>query len=270
MAFTEHRVNSVVFRTADGLSSAGGVVHAFSTRYGGVSRGVWSSMNLGISRGDSPEDVEENYRRFRSAVGAEHGKLVRTRQVHKDRVRVITGDEPELALFEPAPEADALVTDRPGVALIAYSADCIPVLLYDPVRRAAGVAHAGWRGTSLGIAARTAETMVHTYGCDTKDILAAIGPGIGPCCFETDGDVPDAMRTALGSAADPYMTKQENGKWHVDLKEINAHFLRSAGVQAHHIEIDPDCTSCNPDKYWSYRVTGDARGSTAALIQLKD
>ena len=163
--------------------------------------------------------------------------------------------------------ADALITDVPGLPLVVFSADCNVILLYDPVRRAVGAAHAGWRGTAAGIAGKTVRAMRDAYGCDPADIRAAIGPAIGPCCFETDNDVPDALREVLGDEAAPFMTW--NGrKWHIDLKAVNALWLRKAGVTR--IDTCADCTFCRTGLYWSHRKTGLRRGEQAALIALRE
>ena len=162
--------------------------------------------------------------------------------------------------------ADALITDETDIPLVVFSADCNVILLHDPVRRAIGAAHAGWRGTALGIAAKAVRAMADTYGCDPADIRAAVGPAIGQCCFETDGDVPAALRDALGAQVEPFI--HWNGrKYHIDLKSVNALWLQNAGVRS--IDICPDCTYCLPDLYWSHRRTGLRRGEQAAVICLK-
>lgn len=259
----------MVFRTAEAFEEGGGIVHGFSTRLGGVSTGVWTSMNLGTTRGDHPDHVRENYRRFCAAVGADTGSIVMSRQVHGDTVRVVTTADIRHDLCDDVEyEADGLVTDIPGVALTIFSADCIPILLYDPERRVIAAVHAGWRGTALGIAARAAEKMAAVYGCVPSDLRAAIGPGISSCCFETLADVPNAMTAALGAAALPYLASMSNGKYKVDLKGLNALWLGNAGVPPSHIVSDPECTRCHPEKYWSYRTHRDHRGSQAAMIQL--
>ena len=132
----------------------------------------------------------------------------------------------------------------------------------------AGAVHAGWRGTSLGIVTRTVERMVECFACRREDILAAIGPGISKCCFETHEDVPNAMTEALGASALQFIEILPTGKFHLDLKGLNAKRLEGAGVLAEHIAVSPDCTACMPEKYWSHRVTQGQRGSQAAMIAL--
>ena len=164
-------------------------------------------------------------------------------------------------------EVDALITDTPGLSLVVFSADCGTILLYDPVHRAIGAVHAGWRGVAAGLVAKTALKMHDTFGTEPKDLLCALGPAIGPCCFETDDDVPAAMHDALGAQADPFLTRR-GAKWHIDLKAINAHWLESLGVR--HIDICPHCTACRQDLYWSHRKVGNARGAQIALLALED
>ena len=264
-----HRAHGLSFY-ACGHPAWAGAAHGFSTRLGGVSPAPWDSLNLGAARGDDPANVAENFRRFCAAVGADPAALVKNKQVHGDRVRAVG---PEDILAGPAApglfEADGLVTDRPGVCLAVFSADCIPVLLYDPVRRVVGAVHAGWRGTALGAAARAAEAMVRDFGCAPGDILAAIGPGIGPCCFETHGDVPAGLRAGLGAEAEPFIAPVPGtDKFHVDLKGANARWLERSGLDPARIAVCPACTACRGDLFWSHRRPGARRGSMAAVIQL--
>ena len=242
--------------------------HCFTTRRGGVSQGIFDSLNIGYNRGDSHENVEENYRILTAAMGCTLDDLVLTRQTHTDIVRVAHREEAGKSLDNRDwPECDGLVTNDPGVALVIFTADCTPILFHDPVTGAVGAAHAGWRGTAAGIAAKTVEAMAREFGCDPKNIRAAIGPNIGYCCFETDRDVPDAMVAALGEEAKPFI--RPNGeKYYVNLKEINALWLRKAGVEA--IEISDACTVCQSHVYWSHRVTRGERGSQGAIIVCKE
>ena len=269
MNITEHSVNGLVYLSADGIDAAGGAVHGFSTRLGGVSQGIFASLNLSMNRGDDPDCVRENYRRFCAAIGADMEHLVCASQVHGDTVRSITSADLGIGLDQPEPwQADGLVTDIPGVALTVFTADCLPILLYDPVRRVAGAVHAGWRGTALGVVTRAVERMVDCYGCQRLDILAAIGPGISKCCFETHEDVPNAMTEAMGASALSAIEVLPTGKFHVDLKALNVSRLKAAGLDPDHIAVSPDCTCCMPEKYWSHRYTHGERGSQAAMIAI--
>jgi YfiH family protein len=263
---TNKRPDGLVFLTEDTMAAAGGVLHAFSTRKGGVSRGIYDSLNLGANRGDDPGAVRENYHILCTALGMAEDKLVFSRQVHGDAVRVVTPADGGKGLLRPIDyEADGLITNVPGLPLVIFTADCIPILLYDPVEQAVGAVHAGWRGTALGIVEKAVEKMKTTYGCKPEHILAAIGPGICQSCFETDGDVPAAMKEALGREADPYL-RSKGPKFHVDLKGLNALWLHRAGVRE--ISISAHCTHCRPELYWSHRRVGNNRGSQASLIQL--
>ena len=269
MNIIEQTKNGVVYFQADGIAAAGGAAHGFSTRLGGVSEGMWESLNLGVGRGDDPDHVRENYRRFFAAAGVKAGKSAMTNQVHGGVVRTVTtADLHDNPCDKAGYEADGLMTDLPGVALIVYSADCIPILFYDPVRRVIAAVHAGWRGTAAGIATAAVQRMEAVYGCERGDILAAIGPGIGPDCFETHEDVPNAMTAALSTAVLQHIKIKENGKFAIDLKNINAMRLVQAGLEEDHIAVSPLCTSCRPDLFWSHRKQGTSRGSMAAAIQL--
>ena len=245
---------------AEGISAS----HCFTTRLGGVSKGFLSSMNIGTSRGDDRENVLENYRILGNALGFVPENLVLSRQVHSDIVRVVDRSHRGAGLFtDHLPDCDALITNEKGLALVIFTADCTPVLFWDPVTGAVGGAHAGWRGTALAIAARTVEAMEKNFGTKPENLRCAIGPNIGPCHFETNADVPQAMLAAFGEQARPYI--RENGeKFHVDLKGLNAMILRNAGVS--HIEISDACTACRQDLFWSHRLVGQQRGSEGAVI----
>lgn len=244
------------------------VPHCFTTRLGGVSTGHLESLNIGIHRGDDPKNVEENYRILGRAIGFSNKDLVITRQIHSDIVRKVGRADCGVYMVEGAsPECDALITNEPDVALVVFTADCTPILLYDPVTGAVGAVHAGWRGTAAAIAGKTVAAMAREFGSDPADIRAAIGPNIGFCCFETGSDVPDAMRAAFGEAAEPFI-RAKGDKYYVNLKEINALVLRSAGVR--HIDISTDCTACQHNRYWSHRVTKGLRGSQGAVIVCKE
>ena len=264
MAIIAQKQGTLEYLTAEGIS----VPHCFTTRLGGVSTGTLASMNIGQSRGDKLENVAENYRILGKAMGFDPMKLVLTKQIHSDIVRVVDRSEWGLHLVPGATaQCDALVTNDPGTALAIFTADCTPILLHDPITGAVGAAHAGWRGTAADIAGKTVRTMCFSFGCDPKHIRAAIGPNLGQCCFETDADVPDALVAAFGEEVNPFIRLVGN-KFYVNLKEINALVLRRAGVT--HIECSTDCTMCQPHRFWSHRITGGERGSQGAIIVCKE
>lgn len=269
MSFTLNTSSSTPFLSCDVFAAAGGVAHGFSTRLGGVSAGACAGLNLGCSRGDDPAFVTENLRRFTTAIGADGTRLVKTRQVHRDHIQPVSDEDVCRDFFAPAPwECDGLITDRPGLCLTIFTADCVPVLLYDPVARCIAAVHSGWRGTALSIAPKAVERMVADYGCRREHILAAIGPSISRCCFETHADVPQALTHALGADTTPFIHPLPADKFKVDLKGIVAHDLSRAGLALHHICVTDHCTACRSDLYWSHRLLGTQRGSMASMIQL--
>lgn len=242
--------------------------HCFTTRLGGVSAGILASMNIGTHRGDAPENVVENFRILGQAVGFSPEQLVLTKQTHTDKVFAVGAAEKGAGLFTPElPECDGLITCEPGVGLVVFTADCTPILLHDPVTGAVGAVHAGWRGTAAAIGPKAVEAMTTRYGCRPENICAAIGPNIAKCCFETDGDVPEAMLQRYGSDAEEFIRRQKD-KYYVDLKEINALGLRQAGVES--ICISESCTACHPELFWSHRKVGKNRGSQGAVILCKE
>ena len=264
MSITTIKIGALEFFAAEHIP----VPHCFTTRLGGVSQGQFSSMNIGILRGDDPACVAENFRLLGEAVGFTLDDLVSTRQSQSDIIWQVGRAQRGTAITPgSSPECDALITNEPGTGLVVYTADCTPVLLHDPVTGAVGAAHAGWRGTVADIAGKTARAMIAAYGCNPSDIRAAIGPNIGQCHFETDRDVPDAALATFGADAEPYI-RQVGAKYYVNLKELNALALRRAGVV--HIEISEECTVCRLDRYWSQRANGYQRGNQGAVILCKE
>ena len=254
------------YLTADALE---GSIHCFSTRYGGVSEGYLSSLNLGTHRGDKPENVYENYRILGSAVGFRPENTVFTKQLHTDIVRRVgRADRGAGLLREQTEVCDAQITDEPGVALVAFAADCTPILLFDPVRRAIAAVHAGWRGTALGIAAKAVEAMTREFGCEPENIGAAIGPCIGACCFEVGPEVVAAAEALLHEPLGALMRPTAGDRALLDLKGVNALRLTQLGVPAEQIAVSDACTMCRPDVFWSHRATDGRRGVQAAVITL--
>ena len=256
-------INNIELLVADNI----GTVHGFTTRIGGVSEAPFDSLNLGLHRGDDPENVAENRRLLASALGFDLNKLVLTHQTHSDIVQVVGAKDAVGFDHRLYPESDGIITNEPGVALWVFTADCTPILLWDKVSGAVGAVHAGWRGTASQIAGKAVKKMAATYGCDPKNIHAAIGPNIGFCCFETDADVPNAMLESFGEEAGNHI-RQVGEKYYVNLKELNALALRRAGVE--NIAISDACTVCRCDRFWSHRVTKGIRGAQGAVIICKE
>ncbi len=261
--------NGVLLYEFPSLAALSCVKHGMSTRFGGVSEGIFDSMNLSFGRGDADENVAENYRRFCAAVEVKPERCVMTRQTHTVNVRCVTEKDAGCGVTRERTynDVDALVTDVAELPLVILTADCVPLFFADPKRRVVAAAHSGWRGTAGAIGAETVRVMKERYGCDPADILCGVGPSIGPCCFEVDYPVVEAFSEkpffAPGCAVDDH-----NGKFHVDLWELNRRILLSAGIPEENITVGDLCTRCYPDLFWSHRATGGNRGSLAGMIAL--
>jgi YfiH family protein len=237
-----------------------GFVHGFPERTGGVSTGPRASLNLGVRWGDDREHVEENRRRLAARAGYAPEQLQMTRHVHG--VAVWRVGEP---LPEPA-EFDGMVCDRPGPVLGAFAADCIPLLFADPEARVIGAAHAGWRGTVGGIAANVVARMVE-LGADADRIRVALGPSIGPCCFEVGPEVVEPFRAVFGGVVG--MIVPGPRKDHIDLRVATRALLeRRCGVRPEHIDDRPPCTRCEASRFFSYRRDGREGGVHMAFIAM--
>lgn len=262
----KRRAGGVVYLTSSVLQTP----HAFSTRLGGVSTGSLSSLNLGAGRGDRPENVAENWRRFGEAAGIPTEKFVHGKQVHGKTVRIASREDAHGILETAAwPGADGYVTDVPGLPLAVFTADCAPLLLHDPAAGIVGAVHCGWRSTVADIEAEALGAM-DAMGAQARNIRAAVGPCLGPCCFETGPEVPEALYTLLSGDTAGLVAPEEGkkDKFLVDLPEAVARRLIQLGVAPDNIELSGECTMCHPETYWSYRVDGDARGSMASVIML--
>jgi len=246
-----------------GAFNEGEVAHGVLSRQGGVSGGAYASLNLSVSTGDSPDHVRVNRLRAFRALERDPASIADLWLVHSSEVVAV--DAPFGEAYA-SPRADALVTDRPEVTLFLRFADCVPVLLFDPRRRAVGIAHAGWKGTLAKIAAATVRVMTERYGSRPADILAGIGPSIGPCHYEVGPEVVAQTRTAFGAGADELLVRS-NGSYHLDLWAANARALRQAGVER--IETSGLCTACRSDEFFSHRAEKGKTGRFGALIGLR-
>ena len=243
--------------------------HAFTTRRGGVSTGVFESLNLGEGRGDSEESVRENYRLLSEATGIDLACCAFTRQVHGSEVRIVTHEDAH-EIFTPVPyEADGIVTRERNLALFCFTADCVPVLLCDDRDGVIAAVHCGWRSTVADILGNAVEKM-EELGAHRENICAAIGPAIDICHFEVGSEVVEAAERLLGGD-DFCLWGQEGGrdeKFLLDLKGVNRERLLQLGLREENICVSDECTYCLPDKYWSHRFTHGERGSQGAVIVL--
>jgi hypothetical protein len=243
------------------------VIHAFCTRQGGVSGGSFASLNVSAREGDGTDQVRQNIERIAAAFGISVSQFLLVCQVHRDGVWVIDGETP-LPAHEPPPELDAVVTDRPGLALCIKTADCVPVFLADPVRQVIGAVHAGWKGTALQIVEKAVKEMVQRFGVRPSDLSAVIGPAIGPCCYEVDTGVYQAM--SRHPERDSFFhARSEEGKWMLDLSLANRHQLLRSGLLPEHIRTADHCTACHRELFYSHRAQGGNTGRQLNFIMIR-
>lgn len=263
-----HEKSGVAYLTFPAFESLGFLRHAFSTRLGGVSEREFSTMNLSFGRGDEEENVRENIRRFCAAAGFDPETLVAGAQDHHTNIRRVDASNRGTGIWKPKDlkSVDGLVTNTPRVTLVTYYADCVPLFFADPVHRAVGLAHAGWRGTAAKIGAITVKKMADEFGSDPGDLFAAVGPSIGPCCFEVDAPVAGEFYRLKELAPEEFITAGNGGKFMVDLWEANKRILRQSGIPQRQISVARLCTQCNREWLFSHRASGGKRGGLAAMI----
>ncbi len=254
----------------DAFLKTGLVSHGFSTRAGGVSEGAFSSLNLGLFTEDDREHVTENYRRDLSLLSIDPKHFVTVRQVHGNRVYLATEKDAGNAFSNGTiiPEADALITNVPELALGTFYADCTPILLLDPVRKAIASIHSGWRGTVAKIAGETVKAMQNAFGTNPADILACIGPSIKQCHFEVEEDAFQLFEDAFSDILLDYSI-QIGKKFYIDTDALIIHTLTGAGVLAENITKSNLCTFCKDETFFSHRKSGGKTGRMCAVIELK-
>ena len=249
-----------------------GFVHGFSTRLGGVSEGIYSSMNLSFTRGDKEEAVRENYNRISAALGFSPEDIVTSDQTHTANVRVITAEDRGNGITKPRPytDVDGMITNVPGLVLATFYADCVPLYFADPVHKAVGLSHSGWRGTAAGIGAVTVKELQKHYGTRPEDIYAAIGPSICQDCYEVSEDVIlEFQKTFSRELWKDIFYRKENGKYQLNLWEANRQILLGAGILSEHISMPNLCTCCNPEFLYSHRASQGKRGNLGAFLGIK-
>lgn len=253
------------------LEESGIVKHAFTTREGGVSGGIFSTLNLSFSRGDKREDVEENYRRLADALDVEYESFVSSDQTHTTNVICVgRKDRGNGVLYERKyHDVDGMVTDDPEVTLITYYADCVPLYFVDPAHRAIGLSHSGWRGTAGRMGRATLEKMRREFGTDPKDVLCAIGPSICGDCYEVGPEVAEVFFSEFADRAGEILFDKGGGKYLLNLWKANEIVLTDAGILPDHLAVTDVCTCCNSELLFSHRASCGKRGNLAAVLTLK-
>ena len=268
----EKHANGVPYLYFPALEETGCVVNGFSTRLGGVSRGDWATMNFSFTRGDDPEAVRENYRRMAAALGVDVNRMVLSHQTHTTNVRRVTEEDAGKGVVRERDytDVDGLITNVPGITLVTFYADCVPLYFVDPVRRAIGLSHSGWRGTVNRMGRVTVEAMGKAFGSDPKDIVACIGPSICRDCYEVGPEVAEAFENAFEPAKHSEILEEKpDGKFLLDLWRANAIDMEEAGILPERIHVTDICTHCNPELLYSHRRTGERRGNLCAFLSLK-
>ncbi len=249
------------------------VHHGFSTRLGGVSQGCYASMNLSFTRGDDEAAVRENYHRIAKSIGVKCENMVLSQQTHTTNVRVVTEKDKGKGIVKPLDytDVDGMVTNIHGICLVTFYADCVPLYFVDPVQKAIGLSHSGWRGTVGKIGKETIRKMEEQYGSDPKDILAAVGPSICKDCYEVSEDVIlEFQKNFKERYWKDLFYRKENGKYQLDLWKANEIIFKESGILPEHIAVTNVCTHCNSEILYSHRTSGDRRGNLAAFLALKE
>lgn len=255
MSFELHVKNGVEYYGSSIIEGTGAARHFFSTRRGGISKGAYNSLNLGLYTSDDEDNIIENYRRIMVESNMNVKNITYLHQVHGDKFYLV-----EYVNYRQISgcDGDAIITSEKGIPIGVMTADCIPVILLDPKKGWAAAVHAGWKGTSLGIASKVVDYMKVELGCNEGDIIAAVGPGIGPCCFEVGDEVASKFS----------FVSEKNGRKYVDLWRENETQLRNSGISCENMDISQVCTQCNNDKLFSFRGEKGNTGRMGAFIEL--
>lgn len=264
--------NGVTYLSFPMLEETGLVKHAFSTRLGGVSKGDFATMNFSFTRGDEREDVLENYQRMADVLGVERESCVLTFQTHTTNVRRVTEADAGKGVVRERDyrDVDGLITDIPGITLVTFFADCVPLYFLDPVHKAIGLSHSGWRGTVNRMGRVTLEAMAREFGSKPEQMIACIGPSICRDCYEVGAEVAEAFQNAYDKKYwDFILTDKGNGKYLLDLWAANSILLQESGIPKERISVTNICTCCNPDLLYSHRRSAERRGNLCAFMSLK-
>lgn len=254
------------------FGQSGLVEHCFTTRGGGVSRGIYESLNLSFTRGDDPSSVMENYKRVAKLFGRSEEDFVCTDQTHTTNVRRVDRSCRGYGVTRERPytDVDGLITNEPGIILSAFYADCVPLFFLDPQNRAIGLSHSGWRGTVGRMGRVTLEAMQREFGTEPEKVIAAIGPSICQDCYEVSDDVAEAFCQEFRGHEGEILIDQGNGKYQLDLWKSNEIVLREAGIKEENLAVTNICTCCNADLLFSHRASLGKRGNLGAFMMLRE
>lgn len=271
----KREVNGVTYFTFEKLDKYPEVKHGFSSRLGGVSDGVFDSLNLGFNRGDLDENVKENFKRISDAMGIDYNRLCFSHQTHTTNIKIVKDKDAGNGIHKELPyqDVDGIITNTKNLPLVTFYADCVPLFMYDPVQEVIGLSHSGWRGTVGKIGKLTIEKMTEEFGSNPADIIACVGPSICADCYEVSEDVANEFKAVYKEKADSILKKSafnpdDNSKYMLNLWEACKINFLEAGVSEANIEITDYCTRCNPKLFYSHRIMGANRGSLAGFMSL--
>lgn len=262
--------NGVTYLSYPQLDALEGILHGFSTRLGGVSKGIYSSMNLSFTRGDEETAVRENYHRIADAIGFSYENIVLSDQTHTTNVRLVTESDKGNGIMREKDffDTDGLITNIPGIVLTTSYADCVPLFFVDPIHKAIGLSHSGWRGTVERMGEKTLLQMKEAFGTKPEDVIAAIGPSICVDCYEVSEDVAEVFSHEFEKDKDKILYAKGHGKYQLDLWKANELVLLDAGILPEHLSVTDICTCCNPNLLFSHRASHGKRGNLAAFLML--
>lgn len=270
----ENKRGAVEYLTFPILEQTGLVRHLFSTREGGVSEGIYRSMNLSYTRGDVKAAVDENYRRIADVLGCSVEDFVCSDQTHTTNLRVVTREDRGKGVLYPKDyrDVDGLLSQEPGIVLATFYADCVPLYFVDMKRKAVALAHSGWRGTVARMGQCVVDRMGECFGTRPEDLVAAIGPSICQSCYEVSEDVADAFAEEFcrEGQRDRILQAKGQGKYLLDLWTANELVLKEAGIPGEQIQVTDVCTCHNSEYLFSHRASQGRRGNLGAFLGLMD
>jgi hypothetical protein len=251
------------------LERTGLVKQGFSTKLGGVSQGKYATMNFTFTRGDNRSHVMENYRRMGKALGVDMERMVLSYQTHTTNVRLVTEEDAGKGIVKERDyeDVDGLITNVPGITLVTFYADCVPLYFLDPIHQAIGLSHSGWRGTVKRMGEVTVKKMEEAFGTKAEDVIACIGPSICKECYEVGGEVAQEFMKGFDKKYwSDILSEKKDGKYMLDLWRANEIVLLESGIKQENLQVTDICTHCNSDLLFSHRTTGNERGNLAAFL----